>query len=347
MPKNQHYNYIEDTTTTKIIIEEVKQPEGPIYIRRYDPNKGQIPASAKRASISPQMIWRYANAFSTNIPINADRVFGGSYNTRSALEVLLAHTPQFYFCYPGRIELVASSTEIKSGHKHLLWRPDSPHKPGVIEKIDTDIVISEVPTAEAVYEALVLPEKEIETGMSIEMARRHAQIQIALVKIGQQLGFRTWVAQNDKGITYQNQKLGEMDGVIARLKDVKLISAFDEAIRAALMIDCIWFQNSKLMPAVIEIEHSTGVTSGLTRMLGFQEALPSFPTRWVIAAPDEDRDKVMNETNRPQFRSLNAKFFSYSAIEELYSLCERRKVRGVTEEFLDCFMEPCLPALGN
>jgi hypothetical protein len=28
--------------------------------------------------------------------------------------------------------------------------------------------------------------------------RRHSQIQIALIKIGEQLGFRTWIAQNDK-----------------------------------------------------------------------------------------------------------------------------------------------------
>lgn len=181
--------------------------------------------------------------------------------------------------------------------------------------------------------------------LDTEITRRHAQIQIALVKIGQQLGFRTWVAQNDKGIIYQNKKLGEMDGVIARLGDEKLLTAFSDAIHAARLIDCIWFKNSRLMPAVIEIEHSTGVTSGLARMQGFQQALPPFPTRWVIAAPDEDRSKVMSECNRPQFSSLDAQFFSYSAIEELYSLCQRRKLKGVTEEFLDCFMEPCLKSI--
>lgn len=95
LPKTQHYNYIEDRTTTKIIIEEVKQPEGPIFIKRYDPNKGQNQNLAKRVSISVQMIWRYANAFSPNLPINVDRVLGASYNTRSALEVLLAHTLSF------------------------------------------------------------------------------------------------------------------------------------------------------------------------------------------------------------------------------------------------------------
>lgn len=99
------------------------------------------------------------------------------------------------------------------------------------------------------------------------------------------------------------------------------------------------------MPAVMEIEHSTGVTSGLTRMRGLYDVLPSFPTRYVVVAADEDRDKVLRETNRPQFRPLNARFFPYSAVEELYYLCEKREIRGVTEQFLDCFMESTLEEL--
>ena len=138
-----------------------------------------------------------------------------------------------------------------------------------------------------------------------------------------------------------------MDNVISKLGDEKLLSAFPEAVKAAHLIDCVWFKNGRLMPAVIEIEHSTGVTSGLTRMQGFQQVLPPFPTRWVIAAPDEDREKVIRECNRPQFKSLNAQFFPYSSVEELYSLCQRRKLRGITEEFLDCFIEPCIPALAS
>ena len=96
------------------------------------------------------------------------------------------------------------------------------------------------------------------------------------------------------------------------------------------------------MHAVIEIEHYTVVTSGLSRMKNFQDKFPPFPTRYVIVAPDEDRDKVIKEATKPQFQSLNTRFFPYSAVEEFYSLCQRRKLRGVTEEFLDCFMEPVL-----
>ncbi len=172
-----------------------------------------------------------------------------------------------------------------------------------------------------------------------------AQIQVALVQIGKQLGFRTWVAQNDRGIVYKDKTIGEMESVIARLEDERLIQAYQDAQHAARLIDVVWFKNGRLMPAVIEVEHSTRVRPGLTRMKTLQDAMPPIPTRWVIAAPDEDRDLVMREAATPQFSSLNAKFFPYSAVEELYNLCERRKIRGVTEEFLDCYMEPCLTLL--
>ncbi len=323
-----------------IKIERVDLPEGPIRIKRCDPSKGESFENKQTVSVSVQMIWRLANAIKPNQPINVDRILGASYNTRSVLEALLAHTPQFYYCYPGRIESVNINNAIKKGHKHLIWVPEKPHELGRAIETKTDIVISEVPALEAFYEALVLPTELNVDEIDIDIKRRHAQIQIALYFIGKQLGFRTWVAQNDKGILYQNKRLGEYEGVIARLDDELLIKSHSDAIKAALLIDCIWFKNGRLMPAVMEIEHSTGVTSGLTRMKNFYDRFPPFPTRYVIVAPDEDREKVVKESNKPQFKELDAKFFPYSAVEELYALCQKRKIKGVTEEFLDCYMEP-------
>ncbi|MEL6536279.1 MAG: restriction endonuclease, partial [Bacteroidota bacterium] len=231
-------------------------------------------------------------------------------------------------------------TSIKNGHKHLLWRPESPHAQGAMMEAETEMVISEVPALDAFYESLVLPDYQAEHApLDIEIQRRHAQIQIALYFIGKQLKFRTWIAQNDKGILYQNKRIGEYEGVIASLKDERLMTAFDDAIQAALLIDCIWFKNHRLMPAVMEIEHSTGVTSGLTRMKNFQDKFPPINTRYVIVAPDEEREKVIREANKTQFKELNTQYFPYSAVEELYALCQKRKIKGVTEDFLDCYME--------
>jgi len=346
LPTSRSYNYIEKATTTKIQVLDVVRPEGPIKLKRWNPNKGQGVNDATEVNISANMLARVANAARPGQVLNIERIVGGSYNTRSALEALLAHTPEFYVCYPGRIEISTSSTAIKPGHKHLLWKPDDPHEQGVICVKDTEVVISEMPSAETVYESLSLPEPEEgkEKGLDIELARRHAQIQVALVMIGRQLGYRTWVARNDKGIVYNAQKLGEMNGVVGELDDEALIAPHKGAVHAAMLIDCIWFRNAKFMPAVIEIEHTTGVTSGLSRMKNLQDALPPFYTRWVVAAPDEARDKVMQEANKLMFQPLKAWFFPYSGIEELYSLCQRRNLtqRSVNEAFLESFMEPCL-----
>ena len=338
--KNTAYNYLNPKNRGLIQIVSIDGPEGPVKIKRWDTSKGEIPSESKIESISSELIWRVANAIHPNYPINIDRVLGASYNTRSVLEALLAHTPQFYYCYPGRIESIHSKSTIKKGHKHLIWMPEKPHQMGVKQETKTDIVISEIQPLEASYDSLVLNEPELHGEIDIDIRRRHAQIQIALYFIGKQLNFRTWIAQNDKGILYQNKRIGEFDGVIASLRDEKLLASYEDAVKAALLIDCIWFKNGKLMPAVMEVEHSTGVTSGLTRMKNFMDHFPPFPTRYVIVAADEERNKVIQQANLPQFLDLKTRFFSYSAVEELYALCQKRKIRGVTEEFLDCYMEP-------
>lgn len=339
LPKNTNYNYVNSKTPGLIHIENVLLPAGPIQIRRWNPNKGETYATAKVESISSEMIWRVANAINVGEPINLDRILGASYNTRSVLESLIALTPEFYFCYPGRIKDIDGHSTIEHGHKHLIWTPENPHEKGVLtEKQVPNMAISEIPMQSVTYDNLIIPDFVV-GDMNIEVVRRHTQIQIALYLIGLQLGYRTWIAQNDKGIIYNDKPLLEQPGIVPTLGDETIISAFPGAEPSARFIDCIWFQNHRYMPAVMEVEHSTGVTSGLTRMKGLQDSIPSFNTRYVIVAPDDLREKVVDEANREQFKCLDTRYFSYSAVEELYYICTHRNLHGVTQEFLDCYME--------
>lgn len=340
LPKDRNYNYVNPSNKGLIRIIRVDLPEGPVVIKRWNPNKGETMEKAKEVSISTEMVWRVANAFFEGQPVNIDRLLGASYNTRSVLESLIAHTPQFYYCYPGRVEDIAGNTKVEHGHKHVLWKPSDPHENGRLAKKDTEVIISEIPTSAAVYDALSIPDTVDLQGMDIETARRHTQIQIALYLIGLQLGYRTWIAQNDKGIIYHDKPLVEQEGIVRTLQSENLVAPYDGAVKAGLFIDCIWFKNGRLMPAVMEVEHSTGVTSGLTRMLNFYNTIPPIQTRYVIVAPDEDREHVVSEANKPMFKQLNTRYFPYSAVEELFVICQRRKLRGITEEFLDCYMEP-------
>lgn len=341
LPRNVSYHYVNPQTKGLIRIDNVELPAGPIQIRRWNPTKSETYEKAKVESMSSEMIWRVANAINEGDPFNLDRILGGSYNTRSVLEALLASTPEFYSCYPGRIMDIDGHSTIEHGHKHLVWLPNEPHQQGAIfEKEVPNMAISEIPLQSVTYDNLILPDSMTLGGdMDIEVVRRHTQIQIALYLIGLQLGFRTWIAQNDKGIIWKEKPLLEQPGIIQSLNSEGMISAYSDAVTSARYIDCIWFKNGKYMPAVMEVEHTTGVTSGLTRMKGLQDAAPSLMTRYVIVAPDDDREKVVEEANRPQFLSLDTRYFAYSSVEELYYLCSHRGLHGVNQEFIDNYME--------
>lgn len=337
LPRDRRYHYIHPSTKTIIEIQVVDLPDGPISIKRWNPANQKGYAAAKVESISTEMIARVANAFIPNQPLNLDRLLAASYNTRSAFEALLAHTPEFYYCYPGRLD--SYSGKVKKGHKHLIWLPNQPHEQGHMQEIETDVVITET-LLEARYDALEIPDNILNGEIDIEHVRQHARIQIALILIGEQLSFRTWVASNDRGITYNNQPLAELKSVVDSLESEPTLAMFPQAIKRGRLIDCIWFDNRKYMPAVIEIEHSTGVTSGLTRMKGFYDELPDINTRFVIVASDDDRRKVVAQANLPQFRELDTRFLSYSAVEEWYALFQRRNFIGVTRDFIDSYLEP-------
>ena len=224
------------------------------------------------------MIWRLANALVPERPLHVDRLFDAGGNSRSVLEALLAHTPQFHYCYPGRLEVMGSANpRVSRGTKHLIWTPNRPHRSGEVVEVETNQVISQIPSVDAVYETLVIPPVNHE--IDIDVTRRHSQIQIALLLIGRQLGFRTWIARNDRGIIYDGQRIDKMPGVINDLHDEPLLGVVEGAHEAAALIDVIWLRNNGYMPAVLEIEHTTGIITGLNRMLGFRGRLPPIETR--------------------------------------------------------------------
>ncbi len=343
LDKNVSYRYVNPKNNGMIKICSVSEPEGPIKIKRWKPSEGESESNVSEESISTEMIWRIANALNPYQPINLERVLGASYNTRSVFEALIAHTPQFCYCRPQRLESTGGRPVLKAGHKYIIWTPENPHANGKLTEFSTDIVVSEVAVNDAYYGQLTLPDSTRTEGFDLDSLRRHAQIQVALYFIGKQLGFKTWIAQNDRGIIYDGKRIAQYEGVIDSLSNEKVIQSHIEAIKAALHIDCIWFKNGRLVPAVIEVEHSTGVTTGLSRMKNFQDKMvPIEDMRFVIAAPDEDRQKVIQEASKDQFKSLKTRFFPYSAVEELYALCTKRKIRGVNQEFLDSYLEPII-----
>lgn len=333
---NKAYKYY--TGNTFIKITEIIEPEGPISFLRWRSNETE--SQAKMGSISINQIATAAAVFSNkpNHPINFDRLFSASGNSRAAFESLLAHTPHFFICYPERTNIYTGETESKI--KHILWSPDKKHKLDEIGTTEFQETISEVEFGVDFGNISVGVENLSDDFDTIEAKRIHTQMQVALIEIGSALGLKTWIAKNDHSIKVGNSILGELPGVIQSLNEIKIF--FENDIkRSASLIDCIWFTpDYKYVPALFEVEHSTGVTSGLTRMLKFRETIPSLSTNYVIVAPIKTRNKVVAEANNKVFRKLNTKFLGYPNIRLLYGLVQKFSLNKVVDKnFIQVFWE--------
>ena len=111
----------------------------------------------------------------------------------------------------------------------------------------------------------------------------------------------------------------------AFLEDLPL--NYDEATLGTIeQIDVLWLKG-RSMARAFEIEHTTAVYSGLLRMADLLALQPNINIRLHIVAPEERRDKVFREMQRPVFSLLDrgplsksCTFISYDSVDEIRAL---------------------------
>ena len=145
----------------------------------------------------------------------------------------------------------------------------------------------------------------------------HEAVQNLLLRMGTAMGFDVWVARNDKS-RVDAQALG------GRLKE-SLPRQFDDATNRTIEhIDVLWLKRNSI-EAAFEIEHTTSIYSGLLRLADLAAMQPNLNIRLYLVAPDEKRDKVLQEIARPAFARLPTplsemcRYISYSGLEEAAS----------------------------
>lgn len=159
----------------------------------------------------------------------------------------------------------------------------------------------------------------------------HDEIQWLLLTLASQMGLEAWVARNDRSRTYNGQVFKE----IPRLKS-SLPRQFDEATNRTIeLIDVLWLKNNAIL-AAFEIEHTSAIYSGLLRMADLVAMQPNLNIRLYIVAPDERREKVLMEINRPAFASLKrvCQYIPYSALRRQYEQA-KELLPYLKPEFLD------------
>ena len=111
-------SYVYYSGSTRIRITDITFPERPIRFKRWKQQDNETTAS--EGGISTNQLATVASVFTgkPNYPIHFDRLFSGGGNSRSALETLLAFTPNFFICYPQKTNPYTGQQE--SRLKHLM-----------------------------------------------------------------------------------------------------------------------------------------------------------------------------------------------------------------------------------
>lgn len=153
-------------------------------------------------------------------------------------------------------------------------------------------------------------------------ARQSIQIQASLAEIGAIMGFRIWVPRGDRARVLA---LVQKHYQAAFLEDLPL--NYDGTTLGTIeQIDVLWLKGRAIARA-FEVEHTTAVYSGLLRMADLLALQPNMDIRLHIVAPDERREKVFREMQRPVFSLLDrgplsssCTFISYESVDGMRGL---------------------------
>lgn len=144
--------------------------------------------------------------------------------------------------------------------------------------------------------------------------QNHEEAECILLKLGQLLGYDTYTP--DSSSVAYNESLSKY----ATLKQLPSFT-HEDFIRTVKEIDVIWFEQD--FPVMcFEVEHTTGVTSGLLRLYQIRR----FDAKLFIIAPrDVNKKYEIEVTTKEPFRSVKDKycFRSYEELSDFYTLAEK------------------------
>lgn len=144
----------------------------------------------------------------------------------------------------------------------------------------------------------------------------HTEIQAWLRDLGLALGYKVWVAVNDRGRSYNGGTLAT--GCADVLPSSIVGSSGVDSIR---LIDILWIDpDGERVAAAFEVEHTTSIYSGIVRMLDLALSSGLHATGGLfLVAPDAREEEVRAQLRRPAFSrvaDLQVRFLPYGELEK-------------------------------
>lgn len=192
---------------------------------------------------------------------------------------------------------------------------------------------------------VTIPEPDPELEHPTEPTRdasEHTEIQWLLLKLGNDIGLEVWVARNDRNKSYKGNKFGDLPRLKAKLP----ILFEEESQRTIELIDVLWLKGNNIL-AAFEVENTTSIYSGLLRMSDLVATIPNLNIPLYLVAPDERRNKVVTEINRPTFSKMSPpmnKMCQYIPFGTLRkeAVEVRKYIKHLNPDFLDLIAESCV-----
>jgi hypothetical protein len=224
-----------------------------------------------------------------------------------------------------------------------LW-PGRAVKSPVVRPIDPKKLKYRPKALKAEMGFVTVPEVETGTRSESEAAKEpalHTEIQWLLLKLGSDMGFSVWVARNDKGRAFDGHRFSELSALVSTLP-----RQFDDATNRTIeLIDVLWLEKNSIV-AAFEIESTTLIYSGLLRMSDLVAMQPNLNIPLFLVAPEDRREKVITEVNRPTFSRLDprlaeiCRYISFDALKERLAQV-KDFVRYLKPVFLEELSVPC------
>lgn len=154
--------------------------------------------------------------------------------------------------------------------------------------------------------------KIINIEVDIEKAKlTHSDLQAKLVLIGSYLGFRTYVAEPDKG---RSTIFGKTLGELCSEQKMPEGSIPGLSIGTIKYVDVIWFDEEGYPTHAFEVEHSTDITKGLLRLYQIHKL------RIKMFIVSEQKDKFEKEVSKNPFSKIKEEFLlkNYDELDEFF-----------------------------
>lgn len=191
--------------------------------------------------------------------------------------------------------------------------------------------------------SVTVPEDEEQEPPPPKEASVHTEMQYLLLRLGSDMNFDVYVAQNDQNKEWQGHKFSDLP----RRRD-SLPNQFDPATNKVVkLIDVLWLDGNAII-AAFEVESTTSIYSGLLRMSDLLSMQPNISVPLFLLAPEDWRTRVIAQVNRPTFARMKqplvevCRYISFEGLREALA-ASKAFVKYLKPDYLQEISESCAP----